>query len=99
MDFNEMIQQLMNRTVKGEVQRSTKPVAKLTIAEIVRFEELIARQRAADADYERTKSKIRADRDRLWADLMDRYKLHGKNLSWDGDHLYELRLGPAGAGE
>lgn len=64
-------------------------VADITEEEKRRFAELLARGLAMDKGYKRAKSKLMSDRNRLWADMCDKYNLHGRSLSQDDDSIFE----------
>lgn len=87
MDFKYIIKNLM-----GHEHKRLRVAAKLTPEEVVRFTTLTARAAAMDKEIRRMNGKLDAERDRLWADLQDKYNLHGTNLSFDEKEgtLYEL---------
>jgi len=89
MDFSlENLKKLLGPMSRPKGRR---PVAKLTAEEIVRFVELNARTEAMKRDLMRVESKILADRNRLWADLSDKYGFHGRDVFYENSDgtLYE----------
>lgn len=75
---------------------SEKPLVKVSSEEVVRFEEIRSRIAAYAADRLRVESKIQSDLDRLWADIKDKYNLHGKEMTYDTQNGAVVELLPPG---
>lgn len=91
MSMDDAMRGLAKLLNGDQEEKNMKMLFKLTPEEIARFAQLNAKGRAMDIDLRRMKSKIQAERDRLWADLMDRNDAHGKNLHYKEDEgaIYE----------
>lgn len=89
LEILKNLKKAIDEDVVGGLEET--PVATITPEEEARFAELDSRLEAVKADIERVKSKLLADRNRLWADLMDKYNLHGANLKQEGRHLYKYK--------
>lgn len=80
LNSDEMFKEILGIVHGG---KNKKMLLKLTPEENSRFIELEARFDAMITEKQRVISKLRCDSNRLWADLKDKYKIHGKNLEYD----------------
>lgn len=101
-DFLEILKKMAEAAGQKKDWSNEKPLTEMTAEEEARFsmlesqaaalsKEMDAKIKELKNEYERATSKIASDRNRLWADLMDKYQLHGKDLHKDGNKLYEVK--------
>lgn len=75
----------------GPTKTEKRFVAKMTDEEQARFIDLTDRYAKMEEEFNAARGKIMADRNCFWAEINEKYKLHGKNVHWRrGDQsLYE----------
>lgn len=87
------LKEAMQRVLGQKKPRiSKKPLVEITAEEVARFQELESRVSAFSKEANVTMAKLKDARNRLWADLNEKYGLYDKNLHYDAETsaLYEV---------
>lgn len=92
-NFGDFMRQMMDG-VGGRKKKKFKTVVKVAPEEEIRFMDLERRKKNLQTYVNQTMSKIETDSSRLWADIRDKYNLHGEefcNLRYKGSTA-EIRV-------
>lgn len=89
VNFGDFVNKMMGMQ---RAECKTRLVSKLSPELIARNEELNAQSKAIEKTINRLGSKLKANRNRFWADVCDKYDVHGLKVTLDKEtgELHEI---------